>query len=241
MLQSIVSLRGPKVSLGTRSVAAKRSSNQSRSFTVVHASQSTAEQKVRVPRWDDMWATLKGKVRSVTPEEAHALIQAGKAVLVDVRPHKQFDASRPEGAQHSPIFRVIDPMAGGNFGSILKFVVMKSQGVTATETVPEFVSNTTAIAGDDKMVILACEAGGTLEPSPIYATGKQSRSLTAAYKLVSENAVPAERVLHLRGGVLGWHLADLPFEGDYDPKQAYATPLAIDVFNEAAAKRRSPQ
>lgn len=103
MLQSIVSLRGPKVSLGTRSVAAKRSSNQSRSFTVVHASQSTAEQKVRVPRWDDMWATLKGKVRSVTPEDAHALIQAGKAVLVDVRPHKQFDASRPEGAQHSHI------------------------------------------------------------------------------------------------------------------------------------------
>lgn len=47
-----------------------------------------------------------------------------------------------------------------------------------------------------------CEAGGTLKPSVNFMTGKTSRSLKAAYRVLTEGDAPG--IAHLEGGMYGW-------------------------------------
>ena len=47
-----------------------------------------------------------------------------------------------------------------------------------------------------------CEAGGTTKPSANFMTGKTSRSLKAAYRVVTEKLAP--QAAHLDGGAYAW-------------------------------------
>jgi hypothetical protein len=46
--------------------------------------------------------------------------------------------------------------------------------------------------------------------------GKPSRSLQAAWKLITEGNLPADNVVHLERGLYGWYQAELPIEGEYE-------------------------
>lgn len=61
------------------------------------------------PNWDSIHKQLTEKYRlqSVPVQEAAEMIEAGKAVLVDVRLKESFEEAHPEGAVNAPIFRVI--------------------------------------------------------------------------------------------------------------------------------------
>ena len=87
-----------------------------------------------------------------------------------------------------------------------------------------------AAAGTDKIVILACEAGGSVAATSSFPTGKASRSLKAAFKLLHTDTLPVERVMHLNGGVLGWYNAGLRMEGEeeYDTSRAGRTPNGVE-------------
>lgn len=52
-----------------------------------------------------------------------------------------------------------------------------------------------------------CEAGGTTKPSANFMTGKTSRSLKAAYRVVTEKLAP--KAAHLDGGVYAWCVSNL--------------------------------
>jgi rhodanese-related sulfurtransferase len=91
---------------------------------------------------------------------------------------------------------------------------------------PEFSAQVAAAAADGKAAIIACEAGGTTAASTSFPTGKPSRSLKAAWRILYNKTLPPERVLHLEGGVLAWYRAGLPMTGEYDPSQAFNTPNA---------------
>jgi hypothetical protein len=112
--------------------------------------------------------------------------------------------------------------------------VSQANGVTPTEPNPDFLSQIKAAAGDDKAVILACEAGGTTDTYAGFPSGKASRSLKAAWRVLHYEAKAADQVYHLSTGVLGWYQAGLAFEGEYDPSKAYRSPNAVSSVDSAS-------
>lgn len=92
---------------------------------------------------------------------------------------------------------------------------------------PEFTAQVAAAAADGKAVILACEAGGSITASTSFATGKASRSLKAAWRVLYTQILPADKVMHLEGGVVAWYQAGLPMVGEYNASNAYKTPAGV--------------
>lgn len=203
------------------------------SQVVVKAQSSTNETATltRLPHWDKIWESLSQQnIPSIQPIDAHALLKDGKAVLIDVRPDEEFEKAHPIGALHAPAFRIIKPTNAGNFSSLLKWAVMTSQGVTATQIVEEFPEKVASLVPAGKIAIIMCESGGSLDSSPQFKTGRQSRSLTAAFRLLDSGKLSADCVVHLKGGALGWDLSRLPFNGEYDRSVAFKSPNAIEVM-----------
>ncbi|KAL4448389.1 hypothetical protein ABPG75_005608 [Micractinium tetrahymenae] len=183
----------------------------------------------KFPAWEAIYAQLTGKygTRTVSPEEAFDMAQLGKAVVIDVRPREDFDKGRPKGAVHVPAFIVIDsPSSPGEFG---KWLACKANGVVPTKVNADLPAQIAAAAADGKVAVLACEAGGTLQPTVSFPQGKVSRSLKAAWKVLATGALPAERVLHLDGGVYGWYRAGMPMDGEYDGTGAGRTPNTAET------------
>ena len=94
---------------------------------------------------------------------------------------------------------------------------------------PDLCSTAAAAAGADKAVIIACEAGGSSAATASFPTGKASRSLKAAWKLLHTGTLPAGRVYHQDGGVLAWYKSGLPMTGEYDSAKAWNTPNGISA------------
>jgi rhodanese-related sulfurtransferase len=221
-----------QTSLHTLSTARKvqfSASRATRSMVITHATtQETADPFAnKYPSWDSIYKQLTQKynLRSITPDEAAIMVDEGKAILLDIRLAEDYEESHPAGAVSAPAFRVIKAGDGGGVQSMLKMLLMRANGVNPTEAHPDFPTKAAAAAGSDKIVILACEAGGTPFATPNFPTGKASRSLKACWKLIYSGALPAERVMHLSGGVLAWFKEGLPMEGenDYDTSKAGRT------------------
>ena len=191
-----------------------RRSDRSRVITKASAAAEADPFANKYPSWDSIYMQLTGKynLRSVTPDEAAIMIDEGKAVLLDVRLAEDHAESRPQGSVSCPAFRVIKAEDGAGMQRMLKGLLMRANGVNPTEAHPDFPARSAAAAGSDKIVILACEAGGTPFATPNFPTGKASRSLKACWKLMHSNALPSERVVHLSGGVLSWFREGLPME-----------------------------
>lgn len=155
------------------------------------------------------------------------MAQLGKAVVIDVRPKEDFDKGRPKGAVHVPAFVVIDaPSSPGEWG---KWLACKANGVVPTKANADLPAQIAAAAAGGKSVILACEAGGTLQPTVSFPQGKVSRSLKAAWKVLATSALPADRVLHLEGGVFGWYKSGMPMDGEYDGTGSGRTPNTAET------------
>lgn len=190
--------------------------------SAVHAASSPEQEKreyeEKYPAWDSIQYQLVNtyKLSTVSPEEAKAMMESEQVLLVDVRPQQSHSKYRPEGSVNVPAFRIIEVGQGGGITSVMKFAVMKFNGVTPTEANPDFPTLAKEIAGSSKKLILACEQGGSLTPTTTFPTGKVSRSLKAAWRLIFNEALEAERVLHLDGGIKGWVQAGLPMIDERD-------------------------
>ncbi|KAG2449189.1 hypothetical protein HYH02_005936 [Chlamydomonas schloesseri] len=178
-----------------------------------------------MPRWPIVFAKLtSAKVESISPEEAQKRVNSGEWLLVDVRLAEQHESGAPAGAVSVPIYETIT-MEGADFRKMLKAVMYKSNGVNPVDPNPKFSEQLKAAVAKAgaKGVITVCEAGGTLKPSTNFPEGKPSRSLQAAYRVLTENL--ASSVAHLERGVYGWYQAELPMKGEYKPDIG-RTPMA---------------
>ena len=117
----------------------------------------------------------------------------------------------------------------GGIGGALKGLLLASQGVRPMVTSPTFAADVAAAAAG-RGVVVACEAGGTLDASSGFLFGKTSRSLNAIFRILVEGdgGVAPSRIRHLGGGVYGWWRDERPMEGEgeYDPRNVGKTPAA---------------
>lgn len=200
---------------------------RARRKVVAQAAAVDAEKLARFPRWDLIYDELnKSQLESILPSDAAALIEEGRAVLVDVRPKEFYEKGHPEGAVSAPVFQNMG-LSQISMGKLLKMGAMALNGVTPTEYNPEFVALIKEAAAEGKAVILACEAGGTMAATTNFPTGKTSRSLKGCWQVIRSGA--ASKCYHLEGGVYRWFASGLPMTGEYDGKQVGRTPAAVDV------------
>lgn len=81
------------------------------------------------------------------------------------------------------------------------------QGTDENES---FVSDVAAAVPSRAKLLVLCDAGGTHRPVGTQLEGRRSRSLIAAYKLITAGFGD---VVHVAGGVRGWGESDLALEG----------------------------
>lgn len=167
-----------------------------------------------------MWRKLVDNIRSVSPDEAMELTSSGKYALVDVRAQESYEEAHAEGAFNAPLFQKLNWSSGGF--RILKGVAYLVNGVSPVEPNANFIEEMKKVTDTGKGVILYCEAGGTLAPSTNFMTGKTSRSLKAAYRVL--DAELTQDVLHLDGGIFGYYSAGKPIIGEYNKENAGKTP-----------------
>lgn len=178
----------------------------------------------KLPRWPEVYTYLAGKgVKSISPQEAKALVDGGEWVLVDVRPKETHEKAHPAGSISAPLYQPID-WSSVDAAKVFKAIAYSFNGVQPIEQNPAFKGQVTAGTGGTKGVIALCEAGGSLKPTPNFPAGKASRSLQALYRVLSDDIT--DKVYHLDGGAFGWYKAGLPFVGEYDASNVGRTPNA---------------
>jgi len=203
---------------GQRPSAARISSkriNRGPSSTVVRAA-ATDDYLVKYPAWESIQPelTTKYNIKAVTVEEANELLAGSSHVLIDVRPSGQYEEGHPKGAISVPAFRVIE---GGKNGvqSFMRFAVMSLNGVTPTESDPDFPAalDAAAAANPNKTFLFICKEGGTLTPSTTFPAGKVSRSLKAIWRACHNGSkLDSSKMVHVEGGIRAWAQAGLEME-----------------------------
>jgi rhodanese-related sulfurtransferase len=160
--------------------------------------------------WKSKRETLKkNNLRSVKPKDALRLQQEQGYVLLDVRPEGEYNEAHAEGAVNAQLYRLIKEWTPWDIARRAGFAFF---GIfQGTEENPEFLNEVKALGLDkESKIILGCQSGGTMKPSPSLADGQQSRSLIAAYILALEGF---KNLVHLEGGLRAWFREDLPIEG----------------------------
>lgn len=160
--------------------------------------------------WKTKRETLKkNNLRSVKPKEALRLQQEEGYTILDVRPEAEFAEAHAAGAVNAQLYRLIKEWTPWDIARRAGFAFF---GIFAgTEENPEFLNEVKALNLEkDSKIILGCQSGGTMKPSPSLSDGQQSRSLIAAYVLTLEGY---KNLLHMEGGFRTWFKEDLPVEG----------------------------
>lgn len=160
--------------------------------------------------WRTKRETLKkNNLRAVKPRDARRMQQEEGYVILDVRPQGEYAEVHAEGALNAQLYRLIKEWTPWDIARRAGFAFF---GIfSGTEENPEFLSEVKALGLDKKSkIILGCQSGGTMRPSPSLADGQQSRSLIAAYVLALEGF---KNLVHLDGGFRTWFKEDLPVEG----------------------------
>eukprot|EP00192_Tetraselmis_astigmatica_P020176 CAMPEP_0117684112 /NCGR_PEP_ID=MMETSP0804-20121206/20876_1 /TAXON_ID=1074897 /ORGANISM="Tetraselmis astigmatica, Strain CCMP880" /LENGTH=206 /DNA_ID=CAMNT_0005494983 /DNA_START=89 /DNA_END=709 /DNA_ORIENTATION=+ len=133
-------------------------------------------------KWPEMWRALNDlQLDSLPPSEAMRMVTAGEAVLVDVRLKEDFEKCHALESTNVPLFKRVD-LFNTDMKGVFRFFVYGMNGVSAVEPSTTFSDDLAEVVGD-KAVIFYCEAGGTIEPTPNFLWGRESRSLRAAYKV----------------------------------------------------------
>ena len=201
---------------GQRPCAARIATKQTnRPSTLVRAA-ATDDYLVKYPAWESIQPelTTKYNIKAVTVEQANELLAGSSHVLVDVRPSGQYEEGHPKGAISVPAFRVIE---GGKNGvqSFMRFAVMSLNGVTPTESDPDFPAalDAAAAANPNKTFLFICKEGGTLTPSTTFPSGKVSRSLKAIWRACHNGSkLDSSKMVHVEGGIRAWAQAGLEME-----------------------------
>eukprot|EP00882_Tetradesmus_deserticola_P009218 GHRQ01009722.1.p2 GENE.GHRQ01009722.1~~GHRQ01009722.1.p2 ORF type:complete len:254 (+),score=104.27 GHRQ01009722.1:215-976(+) len=185
---------------------------------------AAAEKTIFIPPWRDVYNDLRTKgLRTVAPEEAAEMLATGQWVLVDVRRPDQYAEGHAQGSLNVPMYSRID-LSSVDFAKALKVIAFSFNGVQPIDSNTSFTKDAMAAAPGKKFITL-CEAGGTMKPTVNFPLGKPSRSLQAAWKIITEGGVGADDVAHLERGLYGWYQAELPIEGTYTPDLG-RTPMA---------------
>lgn len=99
-----------------------------------------------------------------------------------------------------PLYR---PITGLSPRSIARRAVFLFFGVlNGTESNPNFGQEARAALKGRRECVVVCNIGGKMESTETNAAGQMSRSLSAAFELVSGGVV--DRVIVLKDGVNGW-------------------------------------
>lgn len=192
------------------------------------AARAAADNAARaMPAWDKVYAALAARSFASTPAvDAVAAVDAGKAVIVDVRPADRAAKCTPVGAVSVPLYDKPDLFGGkAGFGTLLKAALLAANGVQPVELDPGFAAAVDAAAGG-KAVYFLDEAGGSLAPTAQFPCGKASRSLQAAYKALEAGFDPA-RVGHVEGGLALYAAEGLPLTAPYDASDLGRTPNVV--------------
>lgn len=154
-------------------------------------------------------ALKKNNLRSVQPKDALRLQKEQGYTILDVRPENEFVQAHAEGAVNAQLYRLIKEWTPWDIARRAGFAFF---GIFAgTEENPEFLNEVKALGLDkDSKIIIGCQSGGTMKPSPSLADGQQSRSLIAAYVLTMEGY---KNLVHIEGGLRQWFREELPVEG----------------------------
>ncbi|KAG0598531.1 hypothetical protein M758_12G081900 [Ceratodon purpureus] len=154
-------------------------------------------------------ALKKNNLRSVKPKDALRLQQEQGYVILDVRPEGEYAEAHAAGAVNAQLYRLIKEWTPWDIARRAGFAFF---GIFAgTEENPEFLNEVKALGLDqESKIILGCQSGGTMKPSPSLADGQQSRSLIAAYVLSLQGF---KNLVHMEGGFRAWFKEDLPVDG----------------------------
>jgi rhodanese-related sulfurtransferase len=193
--------------------------------------------------------TQDKKMKSISGEDAWALIQGDKAVVIDVSLTKDYSRTRIEPSLNVPLYR---NMTGNkSLGNIKNFLTGYYD--TPKERNPDFVAEAKKALqeanSEGKTVIVTCAKGGTLKTEsfdkkgnaysdPQFKHGIESNSLNAVYELLSAGGLTD--VVHLEGGNSGWSFAKLPMF-QKRPKYGAAFPAANDTSNFTYTKKDAPE
>jgi len=189
------------------------------------------------PKWSGdaytMWpvchtALKEYGLKSLDPEEVMGLQKRG-AVLLDVREERQYNKVHAAGAINVPMFI---PVQGNSLFDNTKRLAMAAFAMQATERNPRFLEEVQEKIPTDKQIILICATGGYMYTvvkttsgnagkyggrikektyaDPERAFGKESRSLKAAYELITYGGY--KKVAHVDGGLNAWRSNDYPLE-----------------------------
>mmetsp|Transcript_14445 Transcript_14445/g.25977 ORF Transcript_14445/g.25977 Transcript_14445/m.25977 type:complete len:361 (+) Transcript_14445:3-1085(+) len=199
--------------------------------------------RLKLPRWDGPGGVCEylneNNVKSSTPLEVSKMMRRGW-VLVDVRRLDQFEESHAEGSVNVELFQLLP--FGGSPRNALKFLLTSSQGATPVDPNPEFVDQVKQILSQRgvKGVILADAEGGCLDDAEgqLGPYGASSRSLVAAYKLLSEGGVGSNKIGHLQYGLNYWFNEDLPMGGKFQWTPEARTPTGGLGNSKFSANRR---
>jgi len=133
---------GPKVAISqsfVRHATKRRFSRHGASRVQATAGGSPDPWATKYPAWDSIQRELTSVygIKSLSAQEAAALVEAGEAILLDVRLEEAHEEAHPEGAINAPAFRIIKNGdaggGGGGFSRVLKSLVLRVNGVTPTE------------------------------------------------------------------------------------------------------------
>jgi hypothetical protein len=91
-------------------------------------------------KWPQQYAYLKREeLQSVDPKDAKAMVDAGKAIVVDVRPKKAFAKSHVAGSVSIPLYQELNVTTGNVLAKVAKFVIYAANGVAPIEPNEDFV------------------------------------------------------------------------------------------------------
>lgn len=150
--------------------------------------------------WEAMYKLLtENNVRSVVSSDIEGLKGRG-AIIIDVRPGTEFEAGHIEGSVNVSLYQ---PITGNTPRQVLRKAGYAFFGIfNGTEANENFESELKEAVGDvDNEVVVICNTGGSLENTVNFNYGKQSRSLMAAYEMITFGY---KKLRFLEGGYNQW-------------------------------------
>jgi len=199
--------------------------------------------RLKLPRWDGeegICAFLNNQgLKSTEPKAVADLMKKGW-VLVDVRRQDQFEESHAAGSENIELFQVI-PL-GGSARNVVKFLLASSQGATPVDPNPNFIQEVSSVLDRPgvKGVIFADAEGGCLDDADgrLGRWGCSSRSLVAAYRMLTEGGVSTNKIGHLQYGLNNWFDSQLPGAGEFEWLPEARTPSGGLGNSKYSAERR---
>jgi len=185
------------------------------------SAESDGNPRMKLPRWDGAGGMSEylnaAGLTSLEPKEVAKRMSSGW-VLVDVRRADQFEESRAKDSVNIELFQILN--FNPNPRDAIKYLLTTSQGATPVDPNPEFIEEVSRVLSQPgvKGVIFTDAEGGSLDDAggKLGPYGCSSRSLSAAYRCLTEGGLPVSKIGHLKYGLNNWFNSDLPGDGELE-------------------------